>query len=171
MAWGKTTLQIVSGLIAYVKISEVRSYFMSDLSRRDALISLATGSAGLSLTLGADIANAQTTAGAAATRAFRAQHQPQPLPFNPARLTGLSEKPRSTHTVTMPGRMKKRVLSAAQSLMFRRRGVLVLMLPNHGSRWLMKLRRRKRAKLNCVRRWYITKSGARSRARGEGFSC
>ncbi|MGH9751515.1 MAG: superoxide dismutase [Blastocatellia bacterium] len=49
-----------------------------------------TAGAGLSLA-GFTEAGAQTTAPAAA-RAFSGQHQPKPLPFDPAKLKGLSEK-------------------------------------------------------------------------------
>jgi Fe-Mn family superoxide dismutase len=63
---------------------------MDDLSRRDTLKLLATGIAGLSLAAapGSD-AGAQD---AAAPPAFRGQHKPKPLSFDPAKLKGISEK-------------------------------------------------------------------------------
>ena len=65
---------------------------MKDISRRKAIGALVASSAGLALGSLSEtkIVNAeeQTTA----ARAFRGQHQPQPLPFNPAKLKGLSEK-------------------------------------------------------------------------------
>src|SRR5918993_210504 len=72
---------------------------MKEVTRREAVTRLVTGGAGLALlspggaeTTGA-AAGGQTTAAAAQTvRAFRGQHQPKPLPFDPAKLKGLSEK-------------------------------------------------------------------------------
>lgn len=65
---------------------------MRDISRRKAISTLVASGAGLALgsLSKAEIVNAveQTTV----ARAFRGQHQPQPLPFNPAKLKGLSEK-------------------------------------------------------------------------------
>ena len=73
---------------------------MKKVSRREAVTRLLTGGAGVALLNlgGAEAAAAavagQTPAGAPAQagRAFRGQHQPKPLPFDPARLKGLSEK-------------------------------------------------------------------------------
>jgi superoxide dismutase, Fe-Mn family len=78
---------------------------MKRLSRREAVGALIAGGAGLALANfsgetanaeeggGATIMNQSQTSGAAATaRAFAGQHQPRPLPFNPAKLNGLSEK-------------------------------------------------------------------------------
>lgn len=65
---------------------------MADPSRRALLGAVATGAAALAL--GREAA-AQAPPGApqiAAPPAFRGQHQPRPLPFDPARLKGLSEK-------------------------------------------------------------------------------
>src|SRR5215813_37369 len=67
---------------------------MEDMNRRQALGALAATSAGMviaNLTGVAQMdAHAQTSAGAAP--AFRGQNQPKPLPFDPAKLNGLSEK-------------------------------------------------------------------------------
>ena len=72
---------------------------MKEVSRREAVTKLVTGGATLALLGrgGAESAGAaagsQTSAAAAQTaRAFRGQHQPKPLPFDPAKLKGLSEK-------------------------------------------------------------------------------
>lgn len=61
-----------------------------NISRREAMETIITAGAGLSLA-GITEADAQTTAPAAA-KAFGGQHQPKPLPFDPAKLKGLSEK-------------------------------------------------------------------------------
>ena len=67
---------------------------MEDMNRRQALGALAAASAGIviaNLTGVAQMdAHAQTSAGGAT--AFRGQHQPKPLPFDPAKLNGISEK-------------------------------------------------------------------------------
>jgi superoxide dismutase, Fe-Mn family len=60
---------------------------MKDVSRRDAMETMIVGGAGLALS--GLTAEAQT---AAAARAFGGRHQPKPLPFDPAKLRGLSEK-------------------------------------------------------------------------------
>lgn len=75
---------------------------MEDVSRRDAIKKLAAGGAGLVLMNLADVAEAggntmtqsQTPASQLpqAARAFRGQHQPKPLAFDPAKLKGFSEK-------------------------------------------------------------------------------
>lgn len=65
---------------------------MKNISRREALESLMVGGAGLTISTLAE-AEAQTPAAAvAAIKAFAGQHQPKPLKFDPAKLTGLSEK-------------------------------------------------------------------------------
>ena len=76
---------------------------MENLSRRDLLTKAAAAGTGLAfsgLAAGENsaataavegIARAQPAA-AQAARAFRGQHQPKPLPFDPAKLRGLSEK-------------------------------------------------------------------------------
>ena len=65
---------------------------MRDISRRTALGAMVTSGVGLTLgTLSeAKLENPQLQSTVA--RAFRGEHQPQPLPFNPAKLKGLSEK-------------------------------------------------------------------------------
>jgi Fe-Mn family superoxide dismutase len=73
---------------------------MKEVSRREALTKLATGGAGLALlNLGgaesvAAAEEVQTPGSATAQpiRAFRRQHQAKPLPFDPAKLKGLSER-------------------------------------------------------------------------------
>jgi Fe-Mn family superoxide dismutase len=65
---------------------------MTDTTRRNAMKTLAAGSAGLTLSsvLGIGNANAQDKPNPAP--AFRGTRQPKPLPFDPAKLKGLSEK-------------------------------------------------------------------------------
>jgi len=69
---------------------------MHKVSRRKALGALITGGAGLALAslpnVGQAVAGAQGVGVAQAGKAFRGQHQPKPLPFDPAKLRGLSEK-------------------------------------------------------------------------------
>ena len=71
---------------------------MTNISRRKAIGSVIAGGAGLAL---ADLVNAsvaaQTTGAPEAPRAFRGQHQPKPLPFDPAKLKGISEKLIKSH--------------------------------------------------------------------------
>lgn len=72
---------------------------MNRVSRRRAIETMATGGAGLALASlaapntinakGTILSETQTTETA---RAFRGQHQPKPLPFDPAKLKGLSER-------------------------------------------------------------------------------
>jgi len=65
---------------------------MNAVSRRKVISTLATGSASLALAgfLRPDQSSGQTTGPAA--KAFQGQHTPKPLPFDPAKLKGLSEK-------------------------------------------------------------------------------
>ena len=63
---------------------------MQELSRRDSLKVLSAGVASLSLTAFAS-KDASAQEGAAAP-AFRGQHKPKPLSFDPSKLKGLSEK-------------------------------------------------------------------------------
>jgi len=82
---------------------------MKRLSRRKAIGAMIAGGTGLALAnlSGSETASANEggeiivtesqTPGAAAARAFAGQHQPRPLPFNPARLNGLSEKLLRSH--------------------------------------------------------------------------
>src|SRR3954470_1817569 len=78
---------------------------MKKVSRREAMTKVVAGGAGLALlnlagveTTGAaeqgNAAQGQTPAAAVpqTARAFRGEHQPKPLPFDPAKLKGLSEK-------------------------------------------------------------------------------
>ena len=66
---------------------------MGELTRRDALIVAGAGAAAASL--GASPALAQDTPSLAP--AFAGRHQPRPLRFDPARLSGLSEKLITSH--------------------------------------------------------------------------
>src|SRR5262245_28274144 len=65
---------------------------MKTVSRRKVISTLATGSASLAFAglIPSDGARAQTTGPVA--KAFQGQHTPKPLPFDPAKLKGLSEK-------------------------------------------------------------------------------
>lgn len=77
---------------------------MKTVSRRKAITALTAGSAGLALAnlIGTEKVGASEgstkmsiegqTTDVVAARAFRGQHQPKPLPFDPAKLKGLSEK-------------------------------------------------------------------------------
>jgi superoxide dismutase, Fe-Mn family len=66
---------------------------MKRISRREALATVAAGTAGLSL----PHLQAGATATAQAAKAFAGQHQPKALPFDPAKLKGLSEKLLRSH--------------------------------------------------------------------------
>jgi superoxide dismutase, Fe-Mn family len=75
---------------------------MPQLTRRSAIKAMVGGSAGLALTLpGSDATGATTATNQAdasqAARAFRGQHQPRGLPFDPAKLKGISEKLIKSH--------------------------------------------------------------------------
>src|ERR1051326_5765401 len=61
---------------------------MRDISRREAMGTMLLASAGLALTSLTN-AEAQTAPG---PKTFAGQHKPRPLPFDPARLKGISEK-------------------------------------------------------------------------------
>lgn len=63
---------------------------MSKITRREAIESIIIAGTGLTLTVGAE-GEAQNPV-AQTPAAFRGQHQPKPLPFDPAKLKGLSEK-------------------------------------------------------------------------------
>lgn len=77
---------------------------MKNVSRREALTSLAVGGAGGALMNLAGVKTVSATEGAGglqgqppgtpqvSARAFRGQHQPKPLMFDPAKLKGLSER-------------------------------------------------------------------------------
>src|SRR5687768_12804276 len=89
---------------------------MKDISRREAIVKMAGASAGIAVLLGeSSSANADASLQGAATsttdtqtaRAFRGQHQPRPLPFDPAKLKGISEKLiRSHHENNYSGAVK-----------------------------------------------------------------
>ena len=65
---------------------------MSKISRREAITGfLATGATVLTMN-NDSVAQTETAASA-----FRGQHQPKPLPFNPAKLNGISEKVIKSH--------------------------------------------------------------------------
>jgi Fe-Mn family superoxide dismutase len=66
---------------------------MRDISRREAMGTMLLASAGLTLT---SLGNAEAQT-APAAKAFAGQHQPKPLPFDPARLKGISEKLIKSH--------------------------------------------------------------------------
>jgi len=69
---------------------------MKTITRRDAISGIAATSAGLALTFSRNALSASPNEGAkgdvSTARAFRGQHQPKPLAFEPAKLKGLSEK-------------------------------------------------------------------------------
>ncbi len=69
---------------------------MNSISRREAIETITLGGAALSLS-NLITAEAQTPAPASAIQAFAGQHQPRPLPFDPAKLKGLSEKLIKSH--------------------------------------------------------------------------
>lgn len=90
---------------------------MSQHTRRDAIRGMVGGGAGLALTGLATsnrgertpvmISDQQALERAQTARAFRGQHQPRPLPFDPAKLKGLSEKLiRSHHENNYGGAVK-----------------------------------------------------------------
>ena len=64
---------------------------MKVISRRDAMSGIAATSVGLALTLSTNGTPGEVTV-AEGARAFGGQHQPKPLPFDAAKLKGLSEK-------------------------------------------------------------------------------
>ena len=66
---------------------------MRDMSRREAMETILLASAGLTVTTLTN-AEAQTPA---APKVFAGQHKPTPLPFNPTRLKGISEKLIQSH--------------------------------------------------------------------------
>ena len=105
---------------------------MKDISRREAVSMIATGTAGLGLVAASGelvTANQSSTAEATPSRAFRGQHQPRPLPFDPAKL---KERP---PVIT--------VLGSSLGLAFRRLGVDHVILGTEGS-WLLALAARLR---------------------------
>jgi Fe-Mn family superoxide dismutase len=68
---------------------------MEKLSRRKAISTIVVGGTGLAVTRSQILAESelvQTPAPVQLPRAFRGMHQPKPLPFDPAKLKGISEK-------------------------------------------------------------------------------
>ena len=65
---------------------------MKEISRREAIGALAAGGAGLTLGTFVEAKAMNAEAQVAAPPAFRGRHEPRPLPFNPAKLKGISEK-------------------------------------------------------------------------------
>ncbi|HEX8457909.1 MAG TPA: Fe-Mn family superoxide dismutase [Pyrinomonadaceae bacterium] len=66
---------------------------MEKIDRREAVKHIVAGGAGVTFAhLTSVEAEGQTPGVAPGTRAFRGQHQPKPLPFDPAKLKGLSER-------------------------------------------------------------------------------
>ncbi len=70
---------------------------MDKVSRRELMTTAAAGAVGLIISETSDAAQqtappAQQQAATRAARAFRGAHQPKPLPFDPSKLRGLSEK-------------------------------------------------------------------------------
>src|SRR5688500_5420785 len=87
-------------MICLRKYDENKGEMMKDISRREAIVKMAGASAGIAVLLGeSSSANADASLQGAETsttdtltaRAFRSQHQPRPLSFDPAKLKGLSE--------------------------------------------------------------------------------
>ncbi|HEX4946449.1 MAG TPA: Fe-Mn family superoxide dismutase [Blastocatellia bacterium] len=66
---------------------------MKKISRRSALGSMMTGAP----LLGATVAAQTTNPVAAPAKAFRGEHKPKPLPFDPTKLKGISEKLIKSH--------------------------------------------------------------------------
>jgi superoxide dismutase, Fe-Mn family len=68
---------------------------MENITRREALRAMAAAGAGIALAtteIAQVSAQVQPSLSPDPAPAFRGQHQPKPLPFNPAKLNGLSEK-------------------------------------------------------------------------------
>ena len=66
---------------------------MRDISRREAVGTMLLAGAGLTLT---SLINAEAQT-AAAPKTFAGQHKPRPLPFDPTKLKGISEKLIKSH--------------------------------------------------------------------------
>lgn len=69
---------------------------MKNVSRRDAMIGVLAAGGAAALGRAGEV-GAVLAADPQAVRAFRGQHQPKPLPFDPAKLRGLSEKLIKSH--------------------------------------------------------------------------
>src|SRR5215510_13605929 len=65
---------------------------MINISRREVIGAIITTGAGLTLTPGVEATQSQTPSITSGAPAFRGQHQIKPLPFDPAKLKGISEK-------------------------------------------------------------------------------
>ena len=88
---------------------------MKDITRREAISKMAGAGAGIAVMLGASSsANADASLQGAATsatdtltaRAFRGQHQPRTLSFDPSKLKGLSGKLIRSHWETNSSRLR-----------------------------------------------------------------
>jgi superoxide dismutase, Fe-Mn family len=66
---------------------------MRDMSRREAMETMLLAGAGLTLT---NLTNAEAQT-APVSKAFAGQHKPRPLPFDPTKLKGISEKLIKSH--------------------------------------------------------------------------
>jgi len=89
---------------------------MKAISRRKVISTLATGGASLALAefLRTDAASGQTTGPLA--KAFQGQHTAKPLPFDPAKLKGLSEKLVKSHWENNYGGAVKALNAVEQKL-------------------------------------------------------
>src|SRR5919108_4280303 len=65
---------------------------MNNISRREAIGAIITVGTGLATGHGAEAAQSQSPSATATAQAFRGQHEIKPLPFDPAKLKGISEK-------------------------------------------------------------------------------
>jgi superoxide dismutase, Fe-Mn family len=70
---------------------------MSHITRREAIGTGAVGATGAMLIAGTSASAAQGAAPASLVQAFAGKHTPQPLRFDPAKLTGLSERLITSH--------------------------------------------------------------------------
>ena len=87
---------------------------MTDETRRDAIKTIAAGGAGLSISSALGIGSAQAQSAPTPAPAFRGNRQVKPLPFDPSKLKGLSEKMiRSHHENNYTGSV--RALSAVEN--------------------------------------------------------
>ncbi|MBA4767538.1 MAG: superoxide dismutase [Porphyrobacter sp.] len=70
---------------------------MSNITRREAIGTGAVGAAGAMLVAGTSVSAAQGAGTVAPVQAFAGKHVPQPLRFDPTKLTGLSERLITSH--------------------------------------------------------------------------
>src|SRR6266850_7549771 len=97
--------------------SEPEGALMTNISRRNAIGTVVAAGAGLALAgLTSATTTDQTTGGAEVARAFRGQHLPKPLPFDPAKLKGISEKLIKSHWENNYGGAVKALNNVEQSL-------------------------------------------------------